>query len=161
MPTKHELHKYRILKPIAHWLTDSRIWHFHRRAVAAGVAIGLFMGFLPLPIQMLLSAIAAVIVRANLPLALGCTWVSNPLTMPPIFAFNYYIGSLILPADPNFSISDINLSNVLELGSNILLPLYFGSVVVGLVVAVISYSIIRSWWRYKIVKHHRHRKTRR
>lgn len=81
MPTKQELHNYKVLKPIAHLLADSRLWHLNRRTVASGVAIGVLMGFLPLPIQMLLAATVAIIAKANVPLAIVSTWITNPFTM--------------------------------------------------------------------------------
>lgn len=47
-----------------------------------------------------------------------------------------------------------------ELGGQVLLPLYTGSVVVGLVLAALSYVIVRLWWRYSLVRHHYQRRQR-
>lgn len=161
MPTKQELHKYRILRPIAHLLADTRLWHLNRRTVASGVAIGILMGFLPIPIQMLLAATIAIIAKANVPLAIISTWISNPLTMAPIFAFNYYIGSLLLDSEIHFSMeSAMNMRLLLDLGYDILLPLYLGSLVMGIVVSALSYGIIRGWWRYKVIQDYQRRQKR-
>ena len=45
---------------------------------------------------MLLALIGALIFRANVPMALGLTWITNPLTTLPIFYTGYYIGAKII-----------------------------------------------------------------
>lgn len=159
MPTKQELHNYKVLKPIAHLLADSRLWHLNRRTVASGVAIGVLMGFLPLPIQMLLAATVAIIAKANVPLAIVSTWITNPFTMASVFALNYYVGSLLLDSKVHFSVnSAMSMRHLLDMGYDILLPLYLGSLVVGIIVSSITYGIIRGWWRYKVVQDYHRRK---
>jgi len=47
-------------------------------------------------IQMIFVFFLALIVRANLPLIVALQWISNPLTMAPIYFSDYEIGLLIL-----------------------------------------------------------------
>lgn len=58
---------------------------------------GIWIAMLPIVgIQMLVVFFLALIVRANLPLIVALQWISNPLTMAPIYFADYEIGLLIL-----------------------------------------------------------------
>ena len=72
------------------------LWQLTRRRVALGAAIGVFFGFLIPVLQIAMSAIFAVLLRANLPVAAVSTLVSNPFTYAPIFVLAYRTGSAIL-----------------------------------------------------------------
>ncbi len=155
-PDREKLENNKVLKPVAHLLTNPQIWHFNRRSIAMGIAIGLFFGSFPIAGQMPLSALLAVFLRGNMPISLVATWISNPFTMPFIFTGNYYLGSWILGYD-TVSLADMSwtLDAILNLGKNILIPLFFGSTVLGIVLAISSYTIIRVWWRIAIINHRR------
>ena len=72
------------------------LWRLERRRVALGVAIGAFFGIL-LPLGQTLPAVAlAIFVRANLPAAVLGTFVSNPLTIAPLYAGAYAAGAALL-----------------------------------------------------------------
>jgi uncharacterized protein (DUF2062 family) len=70
----------------------------NRRAVARGAALGVFLGFvIPLgqiPAAVLLSSTF----RANALASAAATFVTNPLTFPPIWASAYLVGGWILTA---------------------------------------------------------------
>ncbi|MBK9019855.1 MAG: DUF2062 domain-containing protein [Sulfuritalea sp.] len=67
VPSREELEANRWLKVLAPYLADTKLWHWSRRGVAAGVAAGLFIGLLIPLAQILLAAVAAVVLRANIP----------------------------------------------------------------------------------------------
>lgn len=150
-----------MLKPVAHWLTNPKIWHFNRRAIATGIAIGLFFGSLPIVGQMLLAAVVAIAMQVNMPIAVVATWISNPLTMPFFYTANYYFGAWLLHR-PAIHLNDIDwsLDGLLKLGGEVLVPLFFGSVVVGVILSALSFIVIRLLWRLHIVISHRARKSR-
>lgn len=87
-------------KPSLRWLGPLLrrpwLWQLTRRRVALGAAIGVFFGFLVPVLQIALSAVFAVLLRANLPVAAVSTLVSNPFTYAPIFVLAYRTGSAIL-----------------------------------------------------------------
>jgi len=70
---------------------DQNLWHMRRRSVAGACAIGLFCAFIPLPFQMLIAAGFAIILRCNLPISVALVWITNPITMPPLFFFAYKV----------------------------------------------------------------------
>jgi uncharacterized protein (DUF2062 family) len=73
------------------------VWKPERHAVASGVAIGLAVSMLPpIPIQMLLAVIIAVLLHANIPSAAAACWFSNPFTWGPILVAQKSIGDWML-----------------------------------------------------------------
>lgn len=67
------------------------------KRVARGIAVGLFVGFLPLfGLQMLLAFFVARLLKANRVLALLFVWVSNPVTAVFIYYPCYLLGRLLL-----------------------------------------------------------------
>ncbi|BBP43636.1 hypothetical protein THMIRHAT_13820 [Thiosulfativibrio zosterae] len=113
---------------------------------------------IPIPSQMVTAAISAIIFRANLPLSVALVWISNPFTMPPIFYFNYLVGTWILGQTAEESLGfDMSWDWILNTLGELWLPLYLGSVVVGLVLGLISYIAIQLFWRWHVIKSWRNR----
>jgi uncharacterized protein (DUF2062 family) len=77
------------------------LWRFNRRGVALGAALGVFFGFMIPVAQIFASALFALLLRANLPVAAVSTLVSNPLTYGPIFVLAYRTGAAILGEAPD------------------------------------------------------------
>ncbi len=129
----------------------SNLWHLNRRSVARAFAIGLFCALLPIPGQMLVAAGLAILFASNLPIAVMLVWVTNPLTIPPIFLTCYMVGRWILgsPIQPfDFKWS---FEWILDLPA-IALPLLTGSFVCGIVAAFIGYVSASSFWRWYVVR---------
>jgi uncharacterized protein (DUF2062 family) len=83
-PTKEELQRSPLLKPLGKRIWASELWRLTRRSVPAGVAVGLFVGILLMipGLQIVGAALMAVPFRANIPIAAAMTFVSNPATTP-------------------------------------------------------------------------------
>jgi uncharacterized protein (DUF2062 family) len=101
LPSEETLRSHRSLRWLGPLLRRPWLWQLSRRRVAAGAAIGVFFGFLFPVLQIALAAIAALVLRANLPVAAVSTLVSNPLTYAPIAVAAYKTGAALLgePAD--------------------------------------------------------------
>lgn len=132
-------------------------------AIGRGMALGLFIGFTPtLGVQALLAVLFAFLLRQNKIAAFVGVWITNPLTAPLIYGLEYKIGRLLLGL-PHLSydpFSDgLSLSLLAQVGGQLLL----GSVVLGLPVAIIGYSVtvrlIPSLRRCKIPRWPRKRKV--
>ncbi|MBF2079257.1 MAG: DUF2062 domain-containing protein [Synechococcales cyanobacterium T60_A2020_003] len=132
------------------WLRTFR-YFYHRftrmegspHAIARGLAVGVFSGWFPwFGVQMIIAVALAALVRGNKIMAAASTWVSNPLTYVPIYAFNFHVGCWILGIDMGKDIFTemSSWSDAVALGQDFLLVLLFGCFVVGLGVAALSYG---------------------
>jgi uncharacterized protein (DUF2062 family) len=95
LPTRESMEQVRWLRPIAHVVLRPDLWRFHRRSVPRGVALGLIVGiFLMIPgLQMIGAVLVSLPFRANIPLAVGMTFLSNPLTTPFILLASLGLGN--------------------------------------------------------------------
>jgi len=139
------------------WLGNPAIWHLHRHSVAKAFFIGLFWMSIPMPWQMIAAALTAIALRANLPLSVALVWISNPITMPPIFYFNYLVGTWVLGLHVQQFEWSMDPDKLATLLAQIGEPLYVGSVVVGLVLGAISYVAINCFWRWHVIRAWRRR----
>ncbi len=141
-------------------LRDPDIFHLTRRSAAGGVAIGLFIAFLPVPGHMLIAALLSILLRVNLPLAVLMVWVTNPLTMPPIFYMAYRLGATILDRPLRQVEFEISLSWFQGTFMEIWPSLFAGSLVFSVVTSVIGYITIRLIWRLSVVEKWERRKQK-
>jgi uncharacterized protein (DUF2062 family) len=77
-------------------LNHPRLWHFSRKGIAMGLALGIFFGLLIPVAQIPFAATMAVVLRANLPMAVASTLVTNPVTFGPVYYGAYRLGKAIL-----------------------------------------------------------------
>jgi uncharacterized protein (DUF2062 family) len=92
IPTRETIDSYRLLRPFARQLGKPDLWHFNRRSVPRGVALGLGVGVVIPFMHTFVAAVLAIPSRANVALAAGFTLVINPLTIPPMYWAAYHIG---------------------------------------------------------------------
>lgn len=108
--------------------------------------------FLPIPFQMLIAAALAIISRRNLPISVALVWISNPVTIPPMFYFAYKLGAWLL--DMQIETDSIELSwdwlsaNLSQIG----IPLVFGSLVCGWVCGISAFVLVRVSWRLHVIQ---------
>jgi uncharacterized protein len=96
LPNREDLHNSRWLRWLGPTLQHPRLWHMSRRGIAMGLAIGVFFGLLIPVAQIPFSAAVAVVVRANLPVAVASTLVTNPVTFGPLYFGAYRLGKFVL-----------------------------------------------------------------
>jgi len=96
LPAREDIQTNRWLRWLGPALAHPRLWHMSRKGVAAGLALGLFFGLLVPIAQIPLAASAAVLIRANLPVAIGSTLVTNPVTFGPVYYGAYKLGYWML-----------------------------------------------------------------
>ena len=132
-------------------LHDPCLWNWNRKSISKAFAVGLFCAFLPIPFQMVVAATLAVAFSANILLSISLVWVTNPVTMGPIFYFTYKLGCIILDTriDPYFSFSWAYLREVVTSG---LPALLIGSLIVASLGAIIGYSSIQWLYRHRVGK---------
>jgi uncharacterized protein len=100
LPERTQIAGHPMLKPIARHILSPRLWHLQHEAVARGLAIGLFWAFV-MPLGQIPVAVAHCIWwRANIPVAVAATLVTNPLTLGFWLWAAYGTGTLFLDAPP-------------------------------------------------------------
>jgi uncharacterized protein (DUF2062 family) len=159
-PKPETLKNHPHLKHLGQALHNPNLWHLNRRSAAGAVAIGLFCAWMPIPFQMILASILAMIFSVNLPLSVALVWLSNPLTMPPLFYGAYRLGAYLLN-DPivefNFHLSFHWLVKMFE---TIAPALFLGCFILAFVSSVAGYFLCRIIWRVKITKKWQRRNKR-
>lgn len=76
---------------------DRRVWKIDMNSLSGGLSLGLFVAFTPtVPFQMLLCAGGAILFHVNLPVSLVACWITNPLTVFPIYMTAYRLGKNLL-----------------------------------------------------------------
>ena len=96
MPTPETLRNNRWLRWMGPVLNHPRLWHFSRKGIAMGLALGIFFGLLIPVAQIPFSAAMAVLLRANLPVAVASTLITNPVTFGPVYYGAYRLGKWVL-----------------------------------------------------------------
>lgn len=151
----HQLKNSRSLRLLGRYLQDANLWHLNRHSAARAFSVGFFCAFVPLPMQTLLAVLFAFLIRANLPLSIALVWISNPLTMGPLFYFAYKIGASLLLIPPQHD----KWAWSWDLMWQIWQPLVFGTLLCGLISAIASNVIIRLLWRWSIIRKWRARRS--
>ena len=100
LPKPETLQNNRWLRWMGPVLNHPRLWHFSRKGIALGLALGIFFGLLIPVAQIPFAATVAVILRANVPMAVASTLVTNPITFGPVYYGAYRLGSAILGEPP-------------------------------------------------------------
>ncbi|MDP2759829.1 MAG: DUF2062 domain-containing protein [Sideroxyarcus sp.] len=167
LPNRESVLQNRWLRPVQHWLHHPNLWHLHRRSVAGGVALGLFCGLVPGPVQMLSAALLAIWLRVNLPVAVFTTLYTNPFTIVPLYLLAHEIGKWVIGA-PNGAAVPVFpevhwydwLSAVwgwlLVLGK----PLLIGLPILAVGLALLGYVTVRLCWRVMVLWRWRNRAAR-
>ena len=159
MPRREQLHETRSLQLLRGFFGDPSLWHLHRRSVANAFSIGLFMAWVPVPFQMLLAALAAIVIRVNLPISVGTVWVSNPLTIPPMFYLAYRLGAQLLGVDPGAFDFELSLDWVQSGLLQVWRPFLLGCLVLGLASSLVGGVFVRVAWRVYVVRRRNRRRV--
>jgi len=152
MPDHKTMREHPHLKKFGQRLTEPKLWHLNRRSVALGLALGLFIAFMPILGQMFVAAALAIIIRVNLPVAVMAVWISNPLTIAPLYFFTYKVGSWILqlPVEQHaFTLSWEWFTHEFLL---IWQPFLLGSIVCGIIAALLGILSTRLVWRLIVIR---------
>ena len=161
LPEHHKFREHHHLRHFGELLHDPDIWHLTRRSSAGGTALGLFCAFIPLPVQTVLAAAAAILLRVNLPLSVIFAWVTNPITIAPIFLFAYKIGALIL-GEPALQLHfEFSFKWLSDTYIHIWKPLFLGCFILGSVSAIVGYYTMIYLWRFISIKKWQERKDKR
>jgi uncharacterized protein (DUF2062 family) len=159
-PNHEAIRNHKHLRIFGRLLHDPNLWHMNRRSVSGAFAVGLFWAFIPMPFQMIAAAATAIPFRVNLPISVALVWITNPLTMPPMFYCTYLVGTWLLGTPAEHEDFNWTMEGLMEGMAHIWQPLYFGSLVCAIIAAIVGYFTIRGLWRLHIVNHLKRRREK-
>ena len=110
---------------------------------------------------MLIAAALAIMARCNLPLSVALVWISNPITIPPLFYFTYRLGAWLLNMDVAVASIELSWDWLRDNLENIGYPLLFGSLLCGWIAGITGFVLVRVSWRLHVISRRRERKARR
>lgn len=140
------------------WLRPWRVlwWHYFRlmrieappRQVALGLAIGVFVGCLPIvPFQFVTALALAFIFRSSKVAAMIGTLISNPLDFVPFYMMVYYIGRAVTgieispPSPSMFHPDNFDLGDLISGSRTLLLVLMTGGFVLAVPSSIVTYFL--------------------
>lgn len=147
------------------WLTLLRI-RKKPEEIALGLAFGVLVGFIPIiPFQSIWAIGLCWLFGGSKLAAFAGAWVSNPVTVPPLFAAFYFVGRLAFPeldieASPaTFHLGLLDWDFIMDSGWKLALILNTGGVVLGVPAALASYFIALDFSRRYQARKNRRRKA--
>ncbi len=160
LPDPHKITSSRSLRIFGNLLHEPNLWHMNRKSVSQAFFVGLFFMWVPLPTQMILAAGAAILIRCNLPLSVALVWITNPLTMGPMFYFAYKLGSLLLGIAPSHIEFEPSFDWIAEQMRHIWKPFLLGCFTLGLGSGIVGFTTMRLLWRLHIVQYLKEKEQR-
>ncbi len=148
----------RFLRPL---LEDPNLFHFNRHSISLAMLVGVFFAFIPIPFQMFFAASLALWIRCNLPLSVGLVWITNPVTIAPIFFTTYQFGLWILDIPGmDLEVHEITFTLLQEEIAKIWKPLFIGSFIIAVFFSINAYLLTQLLWRLSVVRQWRRRKDK-
>jgi uncharacterized protein (DUF2062 family) len=139
-------------------LAEPDLWHLNRRSSARAVAIGLFAGLIPGPLQVLGAVGLSIAFRAYFPLAAITTLYTNPVTIVPLYLIAYQYGSIFIAGEqrvappPEWSLSMSYAGELMRWAISLGKPLAIGLVLLALTLAALGWIVVRIAWRCQIAR---------
>jgi len=133
-------------------ISDPMLWYLNRRSVTGGVAVGLFVAWLPLPMQMLVAAILAALLRVHVPISVVLVWFSNPITFPVLLYAAWFVGSTLLGTQMLASPLSMSITELMHSAVEAWPEILFGSIFCAGVSAVLGYFASNVVWRILAIR---------
>ncbi|MBK6278808.1 MAG: DUF2062 domain-containing protein [Gammaproteobacteria bacterium] len=147
LPKPHAIRDHKSLRLVSARLHDPNLWHLNRHSVSVAAFVGIFVAFIPVPMQMLIAAAGAIWLRCNITLAVALVWITNPLTMPPIFYATYRLGAWLMDIPASAAPFEMSVEWIEQSLSDIWPPLLLGSLLCGVVLGTLAWLAMRVLWR--------------
>ena len=153
LPDPHKIRDHKSIKMFGTLLHEPNLWHLNRRSIASAFAVGLFFMWVPVPFQMALAAGVAILIHSNLPISVALVWISNPLTMPPMFYFAYQLGTWILGVQEMHFVFEPTMDWLKTEMLIIWKPFLTGCMTLAVISSVLGFTGIRLFWRLAILRY--------
>ena len=122
----------------------------NRKMVSRAVLLGIFIAFIPMPMQMAAVLAFMPFFKFNVPIGLAMCWLSNPFTMPPMYYMEYLTGSFLLNMKPEPV--ELTLTWFSDNIDKIFIPLYFGTAMYSIFGSLLAYWAVNHFWGGSVEK---------
>lgn len=160
LPDPHKITQSKSLRIFGKFIHEPNLWHLNRKSVSMAFLVGLFFMWVPLPSQMFLAAGAAILLRCNLPLSVALVWITNPITMPPMFYAAYTLGHWMLGTPPSNIQFEASFDWIAQQMVVIWQPFLLGCMTLGIISSITGFTVIRLLWRLHVIKYIKNKKAR-
>ncbi len=160
-PSPKTIRENKALSCLGESIHQPNLWCMNRHSVSKAFAIGLFCTWVPLPLQTVMAALLAIYYRAHLPLSVALVFITNPITIPPMFYFAYKLGGLMLGIEPQDVPMDLSWEWLTTTLRHIWQPLLFGCLILAIISSITGYFFINSLWRKSTKRRWQDRKEKR
>ncbi len=160
IPQRQVFDEHKYFKHLGEWIHEPNLWHLNRRSAANAVAVGFFISYIPLPGQVIMAIFAAIFARINLPLTVTAVFLTNPITMGPMFLLAYKVGATVLDVPAELTHFELSYQWLSETMVHIWKPLLIGCFILGVFVSAIGNVLVRLIWRLHLVRRWRNRRSR-
>lgn len=142
LPRRANVRRY----PVVKWFAEAArkrpfLWSLKRENVLPALYLGSIVSLWPLyGFQLVVAVFVALYARANLTITVALQFITNPLTLIPIYGFTYWVGRKLMGwmgVDTEFP-AKLSFENLAEAGWDVFIALFLGGLVVGLGVALLS-----------------------
>jgi uncharacterized protein len=147
LPRRANIARYPIIKWFAN-AARSRpyLWSFRRAHVIPALYVGTVLAMLPLyGIQLPLAFLAALLLRGNLTVMAAIQFISNPLTVAPLYYANYVVGAWVMDTTGVATGHDGVTTKFQEMASGGA-AMFIGGTILGLALAV----VVDLLWRFAV-----------
>lgn len=152
IPTPETIKQNPALRLFEKFLHDPNLFHLNRHSVSVAFFWGILIAILPIPGQMPVAALAALIFRCNLPIAVALAWITNPFTTPFFLVLTYHVGAFILQSEPFAMDPKFTFEWVTNSLGIIWKPLLLGSLITGIAAGALGYCAMRIYWRWSVTR---------
>ncbi len=132
LPRRANVHRYPVIKWFAeHARLRPYLWSFKRAQVLPALYAGSVIALLPLyGIQAFIAFGAALLFRANLTVMVALQFLTNPLTVVPVYAFTGWVGATLMRT--------LGIGESMPTAAFYANALFIGGVIVGLLFAMLG-----------------------
>lgn len=152
MPDSHTIRNNRCVSMFGTLLHDPNLWHLNRRSVSGGFAVGLFIAFMPVPFQMFIAAGIAIASRVNIIISVALCWVTNPITMAPIFYSAYLLGNAVLGEKGEKFEFEMSWQWLQTGLIEVWQPFLLGCLIISVTASLVGSLGIRMLWRWQVIQ---------
>ena len=148
------------LRPFGGLLRHPMYFAVNRRSVTGALAIGVFISMLPVPGHTPIAVVIALMAGVNLGVAALAAWINSPLTLIPVFYFEYRLGALLLGLPPQQWPETVSWEWLDAQLALLWKPLFLGAFIAATLTTALVYFGVNALWRWSSARRLRRRRLR-